>query len=264
MSAAASDASAPGNCCRRWAWNRGWTTIPSQLSGGQQQRVAIARALVNEPPILLGRRAHRKHRLAHQPGGDGPVPATQRGRRDHDHPGDARSGRRRGTPAGRSSCATGGRSATRRTLRGPPPSCTSRMTDCHETLPVWMIVLGIVAAPARSAIAAFAANNRWRKTYRMAAVRRGDVTRSSSRAAPCSRSRACRSVPLSPGRFAHLRRLQRQGQKGPAPGRDRSNDSQGQSRSGQGLAGQRPRPTSCRPSEAANRPSGIGERAQSN
>ena len=41
----------------------------------------------------VGRRAHGKHRLAHQPRGDGLVSAAQRGRRDHDCSGDARSGR---------------------------------------------------------------------------------------------------------------------------------------------------------------------------
>lgn len=30
------------------------------MSGGQMQRVAIARALVNDPDILLGRRADRR------------------------------------------------------------------------------------------------------------------------------------------------------------------------------------------------------------
>ena len=33
---------------------------PQHLSGGQRQRVAIARALAHHPPVVLGRRAHRR------------------------------------------------------------------------------------------------------------------------------------------------------------------------------------------------------------
>ena len=38
-------------------WN-----FPHELSGGEQQRVAIARAIVNQPDVLLGRRADRQPR----------------------------------------------------------------------------------------------------------------------------------------------------------------------------------------------------------
>ena len=47
-------------------WNRA-NHRPYELSGGEQQRVAIARAIVNEPPLILRRRTHRRARLQQRP-----------------------------------------------------------------------------------------------------------------------------------------------------------------------------------------------------
>ena len=107
---------------------------PSQLSGGQQQRVAIARA-GEQTAYPVGRRAHGKHRLAHQPRGDGLVSAAQRGRRDHDCSGDARSGR--GEARAAQVVLRDGRIICDSTDFAPPPrSCTSRKMNRHETCPV--------------------------------------------------------------------------------------------------------------------------------
>ena len=79
----------------------------------------------------------RQPRLAHQPGGDGPVSATQPGRRHHDHRGHARSGRGAARPPDDRAARRAGRCATRRTFaprhRGLAPA---RKERSHETLPL--------------------------------------------------------------------------------------------------------------------------------
>ena len=72
---------------------------PLQLSGGQQQRVAIARALVNDPQVILGRRADRQPRLADQRRDHGDADQPEQRRQD-DHHGDARERHRRVRPPG--------------------------------------------------------------------------------------------------------------------------------------------------------------------
>ena len=87
--AAASGGSASRHCWKRSARTRGsghsLATLRRRAAAGRHRPGAGQRAA--DP---AGRRADGKPRLAHQPGGHGPLPPTQRGRRHHHHPGDPR------------------------------------------------------------------------------------------------------------------------------------------------------------------------------